>query len=117
MYVVGKRKTAFAILKEKKEGECTLNSLSIQFYPRLKEIINVYNNPLSFDITTKGGGVEAQLESAKLAIAKYIVKLNNEYKRILKEYDKNILTSDYRQKEPKKAQCHGARATRQKSYR
>jgi ribosomal protein S9 len=112
----GKRKTALAILKIIKEDKVYFNYLDIVKVPELNNYIKL-TKLKGLRVITKGGGANAQIEAARLVIAKYAITKNPELKSVIVSIHEKILTSDKRQKEPKKAQCHGARATRQKSYR
>jgi len=70
-------------------------------------------------VIVRGGGAESQIEAARLAIAKAILKwvksadLRNAYIK----YDKTLLVADTRRKEARKWGDSKARAKRQKSYR
>jgi len=77
-------------------------------------------------IRVKGGGITAQIYAIRAAIAKSIVAYHakyvdeqskNELRKILIEYDRNLLVSDPRRCEPKKYGGRSARARFQKSYR
>lgn len=81
---------------------------------------------LDIRIRVKGGGITAQIYAIRAAIAKSIVAYHAKYvdessKNVLKakllNYDRNLLVSDPRRKEPKKYGGRGARARAQKSYR
>ncbi|MFZ2071376.1 MAG: 30S ribosomal protein S9 [Halobacteriota archaeon] len=71
------------------------------------------------EVRVKGGGVIGQAEAARTAIARGLVEWtrNEKLKETYLEYDRSLLVSDVRQKEPKKFGTKGARAHRQKSYR
>mmetsp|Transcript_28253 Transcript_28253/g.37600 ORF Transcript_28253/g.37600 Transcript_28253/m.37600 type:complete len:144 (+) Transcript_28253:78-509(+) len=81
---------------------------------------------LDIRIRVKGGGITAQIYAIRAAIAKSIVAYHakyvdesskNELRRQLMAYDRNLLVSDPRRREPKKYGGRGARARFQKSYR
>jgi small subunit ribosomal protein S9 len=78
-----------------------------------------YRKKVSINVSVKGGGVMGKAEAARTAIAKGLVEYANDEK--LKEkianYDRTLLVSDTRRKEPKKPLGKGARKKRQKSYR
>lgn len=126
----GKRKTAVAKATiGEGSGKVTLNSIpyeNLQVFHRLaiKEPIDIANQILgnfNFDISVKmaGGGQEGQIEAARLAIAKSLVKFtkSNELKKAYLGYDKALLVADTRRKEAYKPGDSKARANRQKSFR
>ncbi len=71
------------------------------------------------DVNVKGGGFMGQAEAARSAIARGLVDWigNEELKEAFLSYDRSLLVSDMRKREPKKFGAKGARAHRQKSYR
>ena len=71
------------------------------------------------EVNVRGGGIEAGIESARLAIARALVAItkNKELKNAFLEYDRNLLIADIRVKETYKPGDSKARAKRQKSYR
>ncbi len=126
----GKRKTAIAraIITEGR-GRVWINGVPIEIYPvemaRLKimEPLLLAGEDIwkSIDIKVKveGGGVMAQAEAVRTAIARGLVEYtgSEELKRIYKEYSRPMLAGDPRQTEPKKWMRYSARRWRQKSYR
>jgi len=74
---------------------------------------------LDVEVNVRGGGYMGQAEAARTAIARGLLAWTGHEK--LKEaylgYDRSLLVSDMRNKEPKKFDAKGARAKRQKSYR
>jgi len=74
---------------------------------------------LDVEVNVRGGGYMGQAEAARTAIARGLLAWTEDEK--LKEaylgYDRSLLVSDMRNKEPKKFDAKGARAKRQKSYR
>jgi len=70
-------------------------------------------------VISRGGGAEGQIEAARLAIAKALVKWTKsaELKNAYIKYDKTLLVADTRRKEARKWGDSKARARRQKSYR
>jgi len=76
---------------------------------------------LKFDIALNvtGGGIACQVEAARLAIAKAVVKFtkNEEVKNAFLMYDRNMLIADTRRKEACKPGDSKARAMRQTSFR
>ena len=72
-----------------------------------------------FTIRTMSGGKEAQIQAARLAIAKALVIISGSevLRKAFVSYDRNILVPDSRRKEARKPGDSKARAKRQKSYR
>lgn len=130
MITSGKRKTAVAKLRiSPGSGNIIYNSLPYQELPlfhklALLEPIKIYENTLgkfSYDmkIKTSSGGKEAQIQAARLAIAKALVKETSSdvLKKAFISYDRNMLIQDPRRKETRKPGDSKARAKRQKSFR
>jgi len=71
------------------------------------------------NIMTAGGGKEAQIQAARLAIAKALVAVTSAdvLKKAYLAYDRNMLVADSRRKETAKPGDSAPRAKRQKSYR
>ena len=71
------------------------------------------------EVKTKGGGTESGIETARLAIARALIKItkNKDLKKAFVEYDRNLLIADTRRKETYKPGDSKARRKRQKSYR
>ena len=127
----GKRKTAVAKLKVKSgTGKVFYNSLPHEelglFHKlALSEPIMIYENDLGekfkhdFYIKTSGGGKEAQIQAARLAIAKALLNISGSdvLKKAYVKYDRNMIVPDSRRKEPYKPGDSKARAKRQKSFR
>jgi small subunit ribosomal protein S9 len=132
---VGKRKTAIArvTIKEGK-GEVRINKKPLEIIE--PEVVRAkISEPLFIasqlpdvatdvegivvDVNMKGGGFMGQAEAARTAIARGLVEWtgNEKLKETYLGYDRSLLVSDTRQKEPKKFGAKGARARRQKSYR
>jgi len=128
--VAGKRKTAVAkaMIKEGK-GEVIYNGLPYIELRQLHklslmepiEICKKILGHFNFDIAirTSGGGTEGQIQAARLAVAKALVKItgNQELRKAIVEYDRNMLVADVRRKETRKPGDSKARAMRQTSYR
>ncbi len=126
----GKRKTAIArALIDKGTGKITINKrnyktldkfnqLHIEEPLRLAEEVLGHNN-FDVKINVKGGGEKGQIEAARLALAKAIVKFTESKKLedVYSEYDRHLLVADVRRKEPNKPGDSKARAKRQSSYR
>lgn len=128
--VAGKRKTAIAKATIKKgKGEVRLNKRLYQHLPYIRKLMmqepieiakKVLGN-FNFDIEVKikGGGQESQIEAARLAIAKALVKFTKsvELRKEFLKYDRNLLIADTRRKEAYKPCDSKARRKRQKSRR
>lgn len=128
--ISGKRKTAVAKLTYAPgKGNVFYNYLPYQelnTFHRLaiSEPLRIYEKnlgPLEHDlfIKVKGGGNEAQIQAARLAIARALVKITGS--EVLRKayllYDRNMLVQDSRRKEASKPGDSAPRAKRQKSYR
>ncbi len=132
---VGKRKTAVArvTIKEGKGGmrinkkpleiiepEVVRAKISEPLFiaSQLPDVAAVVEG-IVVDVNVKGGGFMGQAEAARTAIARGLVEWtrNEKLKEAYLGYDRSLLVSDTRQKEPKKFGAKGARARRQKSYR
>jgi len=70
-------------------------------------------------ISVKGGGEKSQVEAARLALARAIIKYSKskELEEAYYKYDRNLLIADIRRKEAYKPGDSKARAKRQTSYR
>ena len=126
----GKRKTAVAkaMIKEG-TGKVTVNKkgyTNLQFFDklRLEEPLRIAEKVLgkiNFDVSVKvnGGGEKGQIEAARLALARAIVKFTNskELQEAYQKYDRNLLVADVRRKEAYKPGDSKARRKRQKSFR
>lgn len=125
----GKRKTAVARATIRKgAGRIRINNIPLEIYQpevaRWKimeplEIALKYKGLVDVDVNVKGGGVMGQAYAARTAIARGIVEFTGDekLKEIYLQYDRSLLVSDPRRKEPKKPLGRGARKKRQKSYR
>ena len=128
--VSGKRKRAVAraVLTEG-SGKININGKdykTLQMFDKLKieEPLRISKNVLGglkFDvmIKVKGGGEKSQIDAARLALAKAIVKFSNseELTKAFLDYDRNLLVADIRRKETNKPGDSRARANRQSSKR
>ena len=126
----GKRKGAVAraILTEG-NGEVTINKKNyqnLQPFDRLKieEPLRISENILgkkNFKVTINihGGGQKGQIESARLALSRAILKFTNskELEKAFSDYDWSLLVADVRRKETYKPGDSKARRKRQKSFR
>jgi small subunit ribosomal protein S9 len=128
--VSGKRKTAVAraVLTEG-EGKVSINNKdykTLQIFDKLKieEPLRIAENvldKLNFNakINVRGGGEKGQIEAARLALSKGIVKFSGSEKlaKALTDYDRNLLVADVRRKEAYKPGDSKARSKRQSSKR
>jgi small subunit ribosomal protein S9 len=126
----GKRKTAIAKAEIKEgTGKVTINKVNYENFHkfdvlRIKEPLLIAERILgkaNFDvsISVKGGGEKGQIEAARLALARAIVKFSGstELEDAFFDYDRNLLVADVRRKEAYKPGDSKARAKRQTSYR
>ncbi len=130
---VGKRKTAIArvTIKEGK-GLVRINKKPLEIIEpevvRAKiaeplfiasQLPDVDIDSIDAEVNVRGGGFMGQAEAARTAIARGLVDWtgDEELKQSYLRYDRSLLVSDMRKKEPKKFGAKGARAKRQKSYR
>lgn len=126
----GKRKSAVAKAKIKDgAGQVTYNGVpynELRMFHRLAlsepvEICRKVIGDFKFDIsvTAVGGGTEGQVQAARLAIAKALIKFtgSNDLKKAIVEYDRKMLVADTRRKEAYKPGDSKARAMRQSSKR
>jgi small subunit ribosomal protein S9 len=130
LVVSGKRKSAVAKATiVSGSGKVLVNKRPISFLDELQQL--EINEPLviakdilgdlNFDISVnvKGGGSAAQIEAARLAVAKAIVEFteNEDLRSAYLAYDRNMLVADTRRKEAYKPGDSKARAMRQTSFR
>lgn len=126
----GKRKTAVARAEiQQGTGKITLNKVNYETLHkfdvlRIKEPLLIAEKVLgkiNFDvkISIKGGGEKGQIDAARLALARAIVKFtgSTELEETFFEYDRNLLVADVRRKEAYKPGDSKARSKRQTSYR
>ena len=121
----GRRKTAVARINIKPgSGTITVNQKPMEeFFPtvalqnNLLEPLQLANQSTSWDVsaTTNGGGVTGQVGALRLAIARALLKTNEELRGPFREA--GLLTRDSRKKERKKAGQPGARKRFQFSKR
>ena len=128
--VSGKRKRAIAraVLVEG-AGKIKINKKdykNLQIFDKLKieeplriseRILGKINFDVAIDV--KGGGEKSQVEAARLALARSIIKFSNnkELERSFLDYDRNLLIADVRRKEAYKPGDSKARRKRQSSKR
>lgn len=122
-YALGRRKssTARVRLTSGKEGTITVNGKPAnEYFADSKSILNELGTPFNvlelnnkFDVSAvvSGGGHASQGDAIRLAIAKALVIINEDYKGTLKRAD--LLGRDPREKERKKFGLKGARKQRQ----
>ncbi|MBI2451921.1 30S ribosomal protein S9 [Candidatus Pacearchaeota archaeon] len=127
----GKRKRAIVKLKLKHgTGKIFFNhlphtELGLFHKLALSEPIRIYQQELGEDlkydffIGSQGGGKEAQIEAARLTIARALLAITGSdvLKKAFVKYDRNMIVQDSRRKEPYKPGDSKARAKRQKSFR
>ncbi|HNZ52152.1 MAG: 30S ribosomal protein S9 [Candidatus Diapherotrites archaeon ADurb.Bin253] len=126
----GKRKTAIAKAEIKEgNGKITINKIDYRNlhkfdFLRIKEPLMITEKvlgKLNFDvkITVVGGGEKGQVEAARLALSRAIVKFtgSTELEDAFFDYDRNLLVADVRRKEANKPGDSKARSKRQTSYR
>ena len=123
---LGKRKTsvAKAFLKVG-NGNITVNNKKFEdFFKGIVEDAEIIKNPFilvnilndyDVNISVKGGGTSSQIDAIKLAIAKAICQINEEYRPILSK--NSLLNRDSRIKERKKYGLKKARKASQYSKR
>lgn len=126
----GKRKTAIAraVIKPGK-GRVWINGVPLEIWPiemaRLKMMEplllagkSIWNS-VDIRVNVKGGGVMAQADAVRMAIARGLVAYtgSEELKQIFEEFDRHMLAGDPRQTEPEKPMRRSARRRWQKSYR
>lgn len=125
----GKRKESIAraTITEGK-GVVRINKMLIDFVEpvRLRDLVlepirlagDLASN-IDIAVNVKGGGVVGQMQAARVAIAKALVKQtgSEELKQKMSSLDRNMLVEDKRRVEPKKYKGPKARARYQKSYR
>lgn len=108
---IGRRKAAIArVILNDGKGNITINNRGLREYfpnPQLQYVVEQPLNLLQvagkFDIKVNldGGGVKGQAEALRLGIARALVKLDPEYKPLLKA--NGFLTRDPREVERKKS--------------
>lgn len=91
----------------------TLKTINAESF--MKEVLTKANlvDKVDIIITCKGGGLKAQIQAARLALAKAIVKMDPELRPLVSEF----LRTDDRRKERRKVGLKGARAATQFSKR
>ena len=118
---VGRRKSASARSRiTKGKGEITVNSKPfVEYFPYF-ELQEIVLSPLvavgaekkyNFSLKIVGGGPKGQAGAAKHAIARNLIKLDEDYRKVLRAG--GFLTRDSRVKERKKPGKRGARRGQQ----
>lgn len=107
---IGRRKTAVArVYLMKGEGKITVNGKDYrEYFPQIHVQHNVTDpfavvgadNIYDLKINVRGGGFKGQAEAVRMGVSRALVKLNDEFKKPLK--DKKYLTRDSRAVERKK---------------
>lgn len=126
----GKHKTAIARASIKEgTGKVRINKIALPIYgnfivnQKIREPIDIAGeeivSKIDISVVSNGGGIIGQANAIRTAIAKGIVEYTNDInlKDAYMEFDRSLLVSDSRQKEPKYFGGPGARARYQKSYR
>ena len=126
----GKRKRAVAraVLVEG-DGRISINKKDckhLHFFDKLKieeplKIAEAILGKLNFNVSinVRGGGEKGQIDAARVALSKAIVRFSksDDVERAFLDYDRNLLVADVRRKETYKPGDSKARRKRQKSYR
>ena len=107
---IGRRKTAVArVYLMKGEGKITVNGKDYrEYFPQMHVQHNVTDpfgvvgveNIYDLKVNVRGGGYKGQAEAVRMGHSRALVKLNEEFKKPLK--DKKFLTRDSRADERKK---------------
>lgn len=129
MLGVGKRKKAVAVASvDEGTGRVRINSVPLEKYSpefyrwRIEEPLMLAGelaNSVDIDVNVRGGGISGQTDAVRTAIGNglFAYSNNDELKKKFMEYDRTLIVSDVRQREPKKPCGKGARSKVQKSYR
>ncbi len=126
---MGRRKTALARARVKKGiGRVRVNRVPLEILTpelarlKIQEPIHLAREAakkVDIDVRVRGGGVMGQAAAARTAIARGLVEFlgDKELDETFRAFDRSIMVSDVRLKEPKHQLGRGARKKRQKSYR
>lgn len=122
---LGRRKTSVArVYMKPGKGDITINKRDFKtFFPvatlqsKVQQSFAVTETLGQYDVTVNvhGGGINGQAEAIRLGIARALVKINEEYKPLLKA--EGLMTRDPRMVERKKPGQPGARKKFQFSKR
>ncbi len=109
-HTLGRRKTAVArVYMKAGNGTIRINNREYKEYFPTLLLQHKINQPFEltglkdqYDVNVKvhGGGITGQAEAVRLAIARVLVKINEEYKSVLRNH--GLLTRDARMVERKK---------------
>ena len=121
-YALGRRKSVTARARVMNgKGSITINGKTAEdYFSSSKSLLNEIQKPFTvlelnnkYDVTivVSGGGMSGQAGAIRLAIAKALVVMNEDYKSTLKRAE--LLGRDPREKERKKFGLKGARKQRQ----
>jgi len=128
IHTAGKRKSAVAKATVRPgKGKIRVNRVLLDNYStmlsrmKLQEPLIIAGpvvNTVDIEVNVAGGGLTAQADAARLAVARALAKLDKKLEKQFLNYDRTLLVADVRRKETHKPNRHGkARAKRQKSYR
>ena len=129
VHVSGRRKRAIArATLVPGKGEVRINGKALDIYfpevyaLKVREPLILADDvaaKLDVSVNVFGGGVNAQAEASRLAIARALVECSKDknLKEKFSEYDRHLLVADTRYKENRKPGRSKARAKRQTSYR
>jgi small subunit ribosomal protein S9 len=129
LVAVGKRKASIAkAVLSLGSGRVTVNSIPLEVLTpemaqmKIMEPLIVAGDKakgIDINVDVVGGGVMAQADAARMAIAKGLINFikSSELKKKLIMYDRSVIAGDSRRTEPKKFGGPGPRRRRQKSYR
>ncbi|HLW39284.1 MAG TPA: 30S ribosomal protein S9 [Brumimicrobium sp.] len=122
---LGRRKTSVArVYMKPGKGNIVVNKRDYkEFFPvatlqaKVQQAFNVTETEGQYDITVnvRGGGINGQAEAIRLGISRALIKVNEEYKPLLK--GEGLTTRDPRMVERKKPGQKGARKKFQFSKR
>jgi small subunit ribosomal protein S9 len=123
---IGKRKTSVAkVFLKEGSGIIKVNNKSFEdFFSGVGEERELLKNPFilvnvsnkyDLDVKVNGGGISSQMDAIRLAIAKALCTINNEYRQIFNE--NLLLRRDSRIKERRKYGLKKARKASQYSKR
>lgn len=124
---LGRRKASIArVYLSSGKGKVTVNGKDLEVYFSLDHLRQKVWEPLKIlglekdydvKVNASGGGIKGQADAIKLAIARALVKIDEEYKPKLKEANAGLLTRDPRVVERKKPGLRKARKKPQFSKR
>lgn len=124
---VGRRKASVArVFMQPGSGKITVNKRELKDYFPLQFLQQAMTEPLRFleledkydiKVNVRGGGIKGQAEASRLAIARALVKENEEWKAELKAKKGDMFTRDARKVERKKPGLRKARRAKQFSKR